>query len=232
MKLAVMQPYLFPYLGYYQLIHSVDKFVVYDDVSFIKQGWINRNNILLNNKKYLFFAPVKGISSFKKINETEIDYKYDWIKKTLQTMEQAYKKAPEFKNVYPIIENVLNKKSDLISTLATESLIEVCNYLDIKTEIQKTSCNYNNENLKGQDRVIDICKKENAHEYINPIGGQELYSKEEFKINNLTLNFINMNPINYKQYNEIHIPYLSIIDVLMFNDKLSVNKFITSYNLI
>ncbi len=227
-----MQPYLFPYLGYYQLIHSVDKFVVYDDVSFIKQGWINRNNILLNNKKYLFFAPVKGISSFKKINETEIDYKYDWIKKTLQTMEQAYKKAPEFKNVYPIIENVLNKKSDLISTLATESLIEVCNYLDIKTEIQKTSCNYNNENLKGQDRVIDICKKENAHEYINPIGGQELYSKEEFKINNLTLNFINMNPINYKQYNEIHIPYLSIIDVLMFNDKLSVNKFITSYNLI
>ena len=147
-------------------------------------------------------------------------------------MEQAYKKAPEFKNVYPIIENVLNKKSDLISTLATESLIEVCNYLDIKTEIQKTSCNYNNENLKGQDRVIDICKKENAHEYINPIGGQELYSKEEFKINNLTLNFINMNPINYKQYNEIHIPYLSIIDVLMFNDKLSVNKFITSYNLI
>ena len=132
-----MQPYLFPYIGYYQLINAVDKFIVYDDVAFIKQGWINRNNILLNNQKYLFFAPVKAISSFKIISETEIDYKFDWIRKTVLTFEQAYKKAPFYKEVMPVIESVFLSKKETISQLAIESLIQVSNYLGIKTEIQK-----------------------------------------------------------------------------------------------
>ncbi len=227
-----MQPYLFPYIGYYQLINAVDKFIVYDDVAFIKQGWINRNNILLNNQKYLFFAPVKAISSFKIISETEIDYKFDWIRKTVLTFEQAYKKAPFYKEVMPVIESVFLSKKETISQLAIESLIQVSNYLGIKTEIQKTSSVYNNQILKGKDRVIDICKIEKAKVYVNPIGGQELYQREDFLANEIRLNFIKTNLIEYKQYNNEFIPWLSMIDVLMFNSKEEINIMLNQYELI
>lgn len=232
MTLAVMQPYVFPYIGYYQLIQAVDKFVVYDDVAFIKQGWINRNNILLNNQKHLFFVPVKGISSFKKINETAIDYQFDWTKKMLLTMEQSYKKAPQFENVFPIIQNILIEKKENIAALAIDSVIEVCAYLDIKTNIQKTSQHYGNEHLKGKDRVIDICKKEYASHYINPIGGQELYDATDFLKHNIQLNFIKTNYIQYKQFNNEFVPWLSIIDVLMFNPKEDVKILLNNYELI
>lgn len=232
MKLAIMQPYLFPYIGYYQLIYAVDKFVVYDDVAFIKQGWINRNNILLNNNKHLFFAPVKNISSFKKINETEIDYKFNWTRKTLLTFEQAYKKAPFYKEVMPIIESVFLSKKTTISELACESLFQVSNYLNLKTEFQKTSVGYNNQELKGQDRVIDICLKENAATYVNPIGGQELYQKEAFNKKGVVLNFIKTDPIYYKQYSSAFVPWLSIVDVLMLNSKEEVVKKLNQYELI
>ncbi|MBC7525086.1 MAG: WbqC family protein [Flavobacterium sp.] len=232
MILAIMQPYLFPYIGYYQLINAVDKFVVYDDVAFIKQGWINRNNMLLNKKKHLFFAPVKSISSFKKISETEIDYKFDWTKKTLLTFEQSYKKAPFHKEVMPILESVFLSKKETISELAFESLFQVSNYLELKTGFQKTSSIYNNQELKGEDRVIDICLKEKTKQYINPIGGQELYQKENFSKKGITLNFIKTHPITYKQYNDDFVPWLSIVDVLMFNPKEEVIKMLNQFELI
>lgn len=232
MKLAVMQPYLFPYIGYYQLIHAADKFVVYDDVAFIKQGWINRNNMLLNKQPHLFFVPVKGISSFKKISETEVDYKFDWAKKMLLTFEQTYKKAPQFQAVFPILETVLRLKKNTISELALDSLLEVSNYLGLKTVFEKTSAIYNNEELKAQGRVIDICLKEKATQYINPIGGQDLYSKNDFLAQGVQLNFIKTNPVTYKQFNNEFVPWLSIIDVLMFNSKEEVNVLLNQYELI
>jgi hypothetical protein len=232
MKLALMQPYLFPYVGYYQLISSVDKFVFYDDVAFIKQGWINRNNLLLNKQRHLFFVPIKGISSFIKISETEIDYKYDWTKKILRTFEQSYKKAPYFENVLPIIKNVLSSKKVTISEMAKDSLTQVSSYLELKTIFEKTSTVYNNQHLKGKERVIDICIKEKASHYINPIGGQELYSKEDFTSHNLQLNFIKTRSIEYKQFENEFVPWLSIIDVLMFNSKEQVLTILNQYDLI
>jgi hypothetical protein len=232
MKLAIMQPYLFPYIGYYQLINAVDKFVMYDDVTFIKQGWINRNNILLNNRKHLFLVPIKGISSFKKITETEVDYKFDWIKKMQLTFEQAYKKAPYYKSIMPVIESVFLTKKETISELAVESLIQVSNYLDLTTKFQSTSTIYNNQELKGKNRVIDICLKEKALQYINPIGGQELYQKEDFLKKHINLNFIKTNDITYQQYNNEFVPWLSIIDVLMFNSKEKVITMLNQYELI
>lgn len=232
MKIAIMQPYLFPYVGYYQLIQSVDKFIVYDDVAFIKQGWINRNHLLLNKQKHLFFAPVKGISSFKKISETEVDYKYDWVKKMLLTFEQAYKKAPYFQHIFPIIQSVLNSKKNTIAELSYESIIQVCNYLDIDTEIYVCSEIYKNQELRGKDRVIDICLQERATQYINPIGGQELYLKQDFLEKGIQLNFIKTHPHIYKQFDNDFVPWLSIIDVLMFNSKDSAKIILNNYELV
>lgn len=93
MKIAIMQPYIFPYIGYFQLINAVDKFIIYDDVNYIKQGWINRNKILLNNEDYLFTFPLKNASSYKKINEIELSENLysKWKIKFFKTLE-VYKK--------------------------------------------------------------------------------------------------------------------------------------------
>jgi hypothetical protein len=233
MKLAVMQPYLFPYIGYFQLINAVDKFVIYDDVNFIKQGWINRNTILVQEKRHLFTVPLINQSSFSKINEVFVNTKFynSWRIKTLRTLEQSYKKAPFFKEIYDLVAAVLDigmQEID-IATLARKSLVETSKYLDINTEFIFTSSIYENQELSGKTRVIDICRREKGLYYINPIGGQELYDKEFFKRNELELSFIKTLAIEYRQFNNEFAPCLSIIDVLMFNSieetKLLLNKY-------
>jgi hypothetical protein len=231
MKLAIMQPYLFPYIGYFQLIQSVDKFVFYDDVAFIKQGWINRNNFLLNDKAFRFHVPVQHISSFETINKTEIHYKITWSDKLLKTIYLAYRKAPFFNDVYPVMENVLKTQLVYISEMARESVKSVCRYLELKTELVDSSIIYGNSELKSEDRIIDIVKLEKASAYINMVGGKELYSKEHFKTHGLDLFFLTPAPSPYKQFNNEFVPYLSIMDVLMFNSPEKVRSMLTEYSL-
>src|SRR5690606_26985644 len=159
MKLAIMQPYIFPYIGYFQLISAVDKFVFYDDVNFIKQGWVNRNRILVNGTDYLFSVPLMKQSSFVKIEDTLINHaEYPhWKKKFLKTLSQAYRKAPLFKSVYPLVESILKQEVDSIATLAKNSILKTCQYLNLHCEWETSSSIYKNEHLKGQNRVLDIC---------------------------------------------------------------------------
>lgn len=230
-----MQPYLFPYFGYFQLINAVDKFIIYDDVNFIKQGWINRNNILVNNSVHLFTVPLVNQSSFEKINKIKINNKlyFNWKKKFLKTIEQAYGKAPFFKDVYLMIFDILSIEHDNISNLSTESVKAVCDYIGIFTKIERSSSSYKNKNLTAEKRLIYICNVENANHYINPIGGIGLYSKNTFLEHNITLNFIKSGDIKYEQFrNNDFFPNLSIIDMLMFNDKETVRKFLNEYELI
>ena len=216
MKLAVMQPYFFPYIGYFQLIAAVDKFVVYDDVNYIKRGWINRNNILINGVATLIQVPLSGASQNKLINEVEILNEAKWKIKLLRTIELNYKKAPLFRAVYDLIQTEINNGHTHIAGLNAESTKAVCKYLGINTQIISSSSHYQNKHLSGQDRILDICKIENAGRYINPIGGMELYDRALFKENNIELNFLQSSAISYSQFNNLFAPYLSIIDVLMF----------------
>jgi len=234
MKLAIMQPYLFPYFGYYQLINSVDKFVVYDDVNFIKQGWINRNSILINGKPFLFTVPLKNQSSFLKINETLINENLfgSWAKKFLRSIEQNYRNAPFYNDVFPIITSIIEAKDLYISSLAVGSLKKVSDYIGITTVFEDSSSGYNNSHLSSQERVLDICKQENATHYINPIGGLDLYSKDDFYAKGIRLNFVQSNPVIYKQFNHPFVSHLSIIDMLMFNDKAEIKKYINNYELV
>lgn len=234
MKLAIMQPYLFPYIGYFQLINAVDKFVIYDDVNFIKQGWINRNNILVQGKALLFTVPLENASSFAKINEVQLHQKLyqNWKVKFIRTIEQSYKKAPFFNQVFPLIKQILESNTQYISVLATESIVDVCQYLGITTTIVKTSCIYNNSSLSGKERVIDICRIEEAKQYINPIGGIELYDKDYFLEKGIVLNFIKSKPVSYQQFNNDFAPWLSIIDILMFNSPSEILEMTDQYELV
>jgi len=234
MKLAIMQPYFFPYLGYFQLINAVDKFIFYDDVNFIKQGWINRNKILLNNKEFLFSIPIKNISPNKKINETEIASKqYEkWMEKFLRTIYSAYNKAPSFDIVNSMIEKTIEDNFEYISKLTIESIKNVCNYLNIETTFELSSESYSDSlGFEKAERLIDICKKNNADHYINPIGGMEIYTKEVFEKKNVKLSFLSTNNIKYDQYGGEFISNLSIIDIMMFNSKDRIIEMLNKYKL-
>lgn len=227
-----MQPYLFPYIGYFQLINAADVFVIYDDVNYIKKGWINRNNILVNGKCFLFSVPLKEMSQNRLINQIEINQGTTWINDLLKTLVFSYKKAPFFADVFPIIEDViLYEKNDAVKWLCY-SLQKVCDFLSIKTFIIISSEIHKNKELKGQDKIIEICKKLKATQYINPIGGLELYDKVVFSRHSISLNFVKSNPIIYQQFKNEFIPWLSIIDVLMFNSPQQIKAFLNQYELI
>lgn len=232
---GIMQPYVFPYIGYFQLIKAVDKFVVYDDVAFINKGWINRNNILVNGKASMFTIPLVGASQNRLIREIEIDNLATWSKKFLKTIEQSYKKAPFYKEGLSIVEQVSNLPAANIAELAVNSLKETCKYLNIETEIVESSTVYNNQDLKAQGRILDICLQEKANHYINPIGGMAIYDKQLFADNEILLNFIKAKPIQYKQFNKEEasfVPWLSIIDLLMFCSVEEINEHLDKFELV
>lgn len=233
MKVAIMQPYFFPYLGYFQLIAAVDKFVIYDDVSFINKGWINRNNILINGKAGLISVPLNGASQNKLIKDIAPVLEKKWRNTLLKTIEQNYKKAPQFNVLFPILQQIINAEAATISELNYTGIKVVCDYLNIRTTLIPSSDVYENSDLKGQYRILDICKIKSADHYINPIGGMELYDKELFNKNRIKLNFIRSSTISYPQFNSIFVSKLSIIDVLMFCEPEYVHtQLLKAYELI
>ncbi|AXX85658.1 WbqC family protein [Aliarcobacter skirrowii] len=229
MTLAIMQPYLFPYIGYWQLINAVDTFVIYDDVNFIKQGYINRNSILSNGKSQQFTLELIGASSNKLIKEIEIGNNAN---KILKTIKQSYIKAPLFENVIILLEEILTNKEKNLAKYIGYSLEKISQYLEINTNFVYSNNIKKDINLKAQDKIIDICKNLNARKYINTIGGQELYNKEIFKENGIELNFLKTELVEYKQFKNDFIPYLSIIDILMFNKKSDIRIILDRYELI
>lgn len=233
MKLGIMQPYFFPYIGYYQLINAVDKYIIIDDVNFIKGGWINRNRILVNKQPKYINLPLKGGSRHRHINELEVSSDRSFYQKNLRNLSIHYKKAPYFEEVYPLLEEIMLFEESNLAKWLENSIRKVCNYLDINTPIIVSSNIEKNTDLKCQDKVIDLCKIMEADEYINAIGGQKLYSKDVFMSEGIKLNFLHTNDITYNQFSKDMIePNLSIIDVMMFNSKEEIKKMLEEYTLI
>ncbi len=230
MSVAIMQPYMFPYLGYFQLIQSVDTFVFYDDVNFINKGFINRNSILVKGNAQAFTIPLKEASQNKLIKEIDILKDGIWLNKFLKTIDYNYKKAPYFKETRNLILETFNQNEIKISELAIQSVKQVCNYLNIDKTFQVSSEMYNNsKGLEKQERLISIIAQSRNNHYINPQGGKALYDKDYFASNNIKLSFIENQLVTYKQFNLVFIKDLSIIDVLMFNSKESIRELLNQY---
>jgi len=232
MKIGIMQPYFFPYIGYFALINSVERFVLYDDVAYIKNGWINRNRIKVGNGVHYMTVPVTNASTNYFINEVRI-VNYDNFKiKLFKTLEMNYKKAPSYIKIVDLLADIFHGRFDYINDLNREALFGVTRYLDINTEMIISSGIKKNKELKAEAKVIDICKILDGDVYINPIGGQELYSKENFQKAGIRLKFVSMNDIIYKQGEGDFIPNLSIIDVLMWNTKDDLKSMLNDYVLL
>lgn len=232
MKIGIMQPYFVPYIGFWQLLNAVDQYVIYDDVNFIKGGWINRNRILVQGKPQYFNIQMEGASPFKKINEINVNSSVVWREKAMKTVDLAYRKAPYFNTVYPLIEKIIFCGENNLAQFVTNSIRCICDYLDITTRLIISSEFEQDRALRGQDRVLDICSRLQATEYYNAIGGRELYSKDAFAQNGIELHFLKTNDIMYQQFENDFIPYLSIIDVMMFNSKEQLNAMLQMYSLI
>lgn len=232
MKIAVMQPYFIPYIGYWQLINAVNTFVIYDDVNYIKRGWINRNRILVDGESHYFNIPVTDASQNKKINEIKVNLDFEQIEKKLRTIEYEYKRAPYFDLIFPLFEKVLMCNETKLSSFIENSLFIICDYLDIKTEFIESSSINKNCGARGQEKILDICKALNAKEYYNAFGGQKLYSFNEFRKKGIQLNFIKSKHITYKQFNNVFQSDLSILDIMMFNSQKRIKEMLEEYDLI
>lgn len=231
MRLAIMQPYAFPYIGYFQLIKAADKFVILDDVNFIMRGWINRNRILVNGKEHLFSIPLKRATQNKLIFECELA-DGNWKSKFLKTVELNYKRAPYYVECFGIINSILSQSETNLSKWLSFQIKIICSYLKINTEIVESSRLYNDQNLKAQDKTLDICIQEGAACYYNAIGGKNLYDKDVFGNKNIGLHFLITQPEKYPQFNNEFVPNLSIIDVMMFNNVNEIHSLLNKFELI
>lgn len=232
MRLGIMQPYFCPYIGYWQLINAVDKYVIYDDVNFIKGGWINRNKILMNGDGKLINIRMHNASPNKLINEIEMYGDQIFNNKLLKTIKGCYAKAPYYSNIYPVIENIITYEEKNLARYLEYSIRMICKCLSINTELIVSSEIEKNNNLKGQEKVIEICKILCADEYCNAIGGQNLYSYGDFASQGIQLKFLKTGRIKYQQFENEYVPNLSIIDVMMFNSVEDIKKILNQYELI
>jgi hypothetical protein len=216
MKVAIMQPYMLPYLGYFQLIAAVDMFIVYDNIEYTKKGWINRNRICRNGEAVTFTVPLKGASDHLNVCERELaaDFKPG---KLLNQIKGAYQRAPHFAQVFPLTERIVGFAENNLFRFLHHSIRATCEFLDIRTEIRVSSSIDIDHALKKQSKVLALCRAVGGRTYVNASGGMDLYSREDFQSHGIDLKFIRSKPFEYKQFGSAFVPMLSIIDVLMFN---------------
>lgn len=230
MILAANQPYFIPYIGYWQLINAADVFEIADDYHYIKKGWINRNRLLCNNSFQYIILPLEKQSSSKMIMNSYIsDIHPHTIHKRIQC---TYGKAPYYEQGNQLMQSILSYPDKNLSEFLFHSISVICDYLEIKTKLIKTSSLPGNNEFKRECRIYDQCARLGADTYINAIGGMQLYNFEEFKKRGITLKFLKTKPIEYKQFGSPFVPNLSILDVIMFNSREEVIKMLDCYDLI
>ena len=229
MIISANQPYLFPYLAYWQLINLSHTHIITDNMQFVKQRFITRNSILLHKKAHQFTLQTYEKNIGKNINEIMVGKNTN---KILRSIYFAYKRAPYFDEVYPMIEEIFLQNEDNLTLFLTYSIKRIARYLGMDTKFIFLSELQGETTLKLQERVLDMCKLSDTTHFVNAIGGQKLYSKEAFLAEGVKLSFIKMDEIQYKQFNNEFVPNLSIVDVLMFNGKEKTKELLNKYQLL
>lgn len=230
MKLGIMQPYFFPYIGYWQLMNAVDKYIVYDNIKYTKKGWINRNRILSNDKDVYISLPLKNDSDYLNVCERQLSGVFN-RNKLLRQIQECYRKAPFFNDTFLLIQNIILFESNNLFEYLYNSIKLICSYLEIKAELIQSSSIEIDHSLKNSEKVLSFCERLNASDYYNAIGGKELYDKEIFIRKGVHLSFLQSRDLVYRQFGNSFIPNLSIIDVLMFNSLDNVKKMLDEFDL-
>ncbi len=231
MKVAIMQPYFLPYIGYWQLLNAVDVFVVYDNIKYTKKGWINRNRFLLNGKPETFTLPLKSDSDSLDINQRFLAETFD-RQKLMARIENAYHKAVYSRNINSL-QTCFMEENDNLFDYVYNSIRHIRHILDIKTEIiLSNSLPFDHKLLKSQDKVLAICQHLGATQYINPIGGTELYDHQAFNEKNIELKFLKSQLKPYHQLGNEFVPGLSIVDPILCVGKDSTKQMLEEYDLV
>ena len=231
MKIAIMQPYFFPYIGYFQLIGAVDAFVVYDNIKYTKKGWINRNRFLQNGQDALFSLSLKKDSDSLDIRDRKLSETLQ-PRDIIEPIAQAYRRSPFRDSAVSLLEKAFAFESRNLFDFIFHSLQITCTHLRLRTPLIISSTIDADHNLKAEQRVIAICKALGADHYVNAIGGQELYSKTDFFAHGISLSFLRARPLEYTQFGQLFIPWLSIIDVIAFNPPEAISGHLGQYDLI
>jgi hypothetical protein len=232
MRIAIMQPYFLPYIGYFQLMSAADKFVLLDDVNFINRGWINRNRIAVNGEPYWMTVPLAQASQNRLINEIGIVGDTSWKQKILRTVKLSYHGAPHLAEVFPLFSEILEDAHGLLSLFLHRHLTRMADYIGLAVQIEKTTAVYPKEGKSGQDRILDICRREGADSYINLPGGRDLYDATAFSAAGIELLFLdpNLSQMNL-HYGGKEGPVLSILDLVMLNSAATVRSAIEACRL-
>ncbi|WP_019904254.1 WbqC family protein [Methylobacterium sp. 77] len=229
---AIMQPYLFPYIGYFQLIAAVDEFVIYDTAKYTKKGWINRNRYLRDGEPIVFTLPLEKDGDHLDIRERRVAASYAPDRLCAQ-IAQAYRRAPHVDETMPLVESALRYQGATLFDHLRNALVRTCAHLGIDTPIRIASEIEGDTDLRCQDRVLGLCERLGATSYINPIGGTALYDPVAFARRGIALRFLRARPVAYDQGPRPFVPWLSIIDVMMFTPRPSLRAMLTeSYDLL
>ena len=226
-----MQPYFFPYIGYFQLLAAVDLFILYDNIKYTKKGWINRNRMLRDGKDVTFSLPLKSASDDLEVRERELAADFN-RRKLLNQFSETYRRAPHFAQAFPLIERIVQHEETNLYRFLHHSITKTCEYLDIRTEVRSSSGIDIDHNLKSQAKVLAMCGASGARTYVNTMGGRALYSGPAFAEKGIDLRFIQPRSIEYAQFGAPFVPWLSILDVMMFNPPEAIRNFVGRFDLL
>lgn len=231
---GIMQPYFFPYLGYFSLLKHSHVFILLDTVQFIRHGWIERNRILKQDAGWLYIkVPLVRHPRQTLIKDVRIDRRYDWQRR-LKAQLQVYKKhAPNYRAVSELVSGVLDDDSTDLVSLNRRSLEAVCAYLGIATRLHVFSeMELEIETPTAADEwALNICRALGVSEYRNPPGGRSFLDPSKYAAAGIDLKIHSTALAEYDQRRRPFEPALSIIDVLMFNAPATVNGMLDDYEL-
>ena len=228
-----MQPYFLPYIGYFQLIQAVDEFVVYDNIQFSKKGWFHRNRMLQNGADTYFSLSLKKDSDYLDVRERRLSDTWPADRqKILRKIEENYRKAPHYGEVYPLIERIFHCPESGLFPFIFSSLEAICRFLEITTPLTVSSTLAIDHSLRGQEKVIALVKATGGDTYLNPIGGFDLYRTRDFKAEGLHLQFHKARPFSYAQFGKEFVPWLSVMDLMMFNPREVIKGWLDDFDII
>lgn len=232
MIVSIMQPYFFPYIGYFQLMVNSDVFVVHDDVQYIKGGWVNRNRIRRQGQVCWITLPVRKDAHNLAINQRFYDLDRANTQQLLRRIESNYRRAPRFDQVFVLLRDIIMNDDANVASFNLNLIRSLAGFLNIKTPIVVSSEMRKDDCLTGQERVVDLCKRLQASHYVNPIGGLELYEAERFARDGIELGFLQTTLASFPTSGAVDDPYLSIIDVLMFNSDETIATMLKTYRIV
>lgn len=233
MKLAIMQPYFFPYIGYFSLIKNTDKFISFDPVQYIKKGWMNRNRILKPNEGWQYIiAPVKTHGRDTLIKDIQVIDGDEWKSKIINQLDHYKKRAPYYNEVIRVLEACFNHSDTSLSKLNSLYLSLICSYLNIPFNFQMYSdldIDVSSSVTAADEWALRISESLAASEYVNPPGGVSFFNKKKYSDSNIKLKFLKIKDVTYSQRRNQFEPGLSIVDVMMFNSPEEIVKMLDQY---